>query len=45
MSTLCAMGSLVLIGQLGQRHDGIKTTAHIQWAAYNKSEPGSKKRF
>ncbi len=26
---------------LGQRHDGINTTARIQWAAYPRSKPGS----
>ncbi len=28
MSTLRAMGWLIHIAQLGQRHDGINTTAH-----------------
>ncbi len=44
-STLHAMGSLVLIGRLGQRHDEIKTTAHIKWTAYTKSKPRSYKLF
>ncbi len=31
----------VRAARLGQRHDGSNITAHIQWAAYPESKPGS----